>query len=242
MKTALALHCGLASGAAWRSVAEYLPDMPLLCPDLPGHGRAPDWNRAMDFQTQALALATQTVGRGSVDVVGHSFGACLALRLLADRPGIVRSLTLIEPVLFAAAERGAFERHWRDMSAFRKMIAIANRPGAARLFYATWGDGRSFDDLPIRMREAMAARIHLVPAMEPAIVRDVHGVLNRLPAAPPPVLVVTRTRPPEIVASIADGLVARLPKAGRAELGRTHMIPMEAPAALARMLERFWRW
>lgn len=39
-----------------------------------------------------------------VDVIGHSFGATVALRLALERPELVRSLVLVEPVLFAAAK------------------------------------------------------------------------------------------------------------------------------------------
>jgi lipase len=37
-----------------------------------------------------------------VDVIGHSFGGTVALRLAVERPDLVRSLVLIEPVFVAA--------------------------------------------------------------------------------------------------------------------------------------------
>lgn len=241
MRRALALHCALASGAAWRGVAAQLPDWEMVCPDLPGHGRAPDWDAAQDFQTQALDLVLAAVGEGPMHVVGHSFGATLALRLLVERPGMVRSLALVEPVMFAAANRDALSDYRADMVSFGQAMAEGRAEDAARLFHGVWGGNRRFDTLPESARDAMTGRIGLIEAQEPSIVTDVHGILSRLPVADvPPVLIVTRKRPTGIVAAIAEGLSDRMPKARMAELGRGHMIPMEEPEALAALLRDHW--
>ena len=41
------------------------------------------------------------MGGEPMDVVGHSFGGSIALRLALEMPELVKSLTLIEPVCFA---------------------------------------------------------------------------------------------------------------------------------------------
>lgn len=240
MRRVLALHCTLASGAAWRGVAAHLSGMDVICPDLPGHGDAPDRDAAQDFQTQALDVALSQAGEGPFDVVGHSFGGTLGLRLLVERPDAVRSLTLIEPVMFLAADPEALTRHWIDLAPFEAAMAAGDPASAARHFHREWGGRVRFDDLPERARDAMARRIGAIPAQEPSIVGDVHGILPRLPVDAPPVLIVTRALPTGIVAAIADGLAARLPRARRASLGQGHMIPMEEPDALAALLRDFW--
>ncbi|MEM7711006.1 MAG: alpha/beta fold hydrolase, partial [Pseudomonadota bacterium] len=68
MRSVLALHCGLASGAAWKPLAAALPEAALTCPDLPGHGAAPDWDASRDFQDQALELALAAMPDGPADV------------------------------------------------------------------------------------------------------------------------------------------------------------------------------
>ena len=53
-----------------------------------------------------VGISTQIVGNfitDPIDVIGHSFGATVALRLAVEQPEKVRSLTLIEPVFFAVA-------------------------------------------------------------------------------------------------------------------------------------------
>ncbi len=241
MRRLLALHCSLASGRAWQGLADALPEVEVIAPDLTGHGAAPDWDEAGDYQDQALAIALDAAGDGTpLDVVGHSFGGTLGLRLLVERPGMVRTLALVEPVMFAAADPDLLTSHWIDMTPFEAALEAGDREAAARHFHREWGGSEKFDALPERAREAMAERIHLIAATEPAIVADVHGTLGRLPADPPPVAIVTREKPTPIVASIADGLAARLTGARIERLGSGHMIPMEEPAGLAALLLGLW--
>ncbi|WP_077037300.1 alpha/beta fold hydrolase [Pelomonas sp. KK5] len=73
----------------------------LLVPDRPGHGRSPDPGRPDDADADG-ALVAGLLGEGA-HLVGHSFGACVALAAAAQRPEAVRSLTIIEPAMAAMA-------------------------------------------------------------------------------------------------------------------------------------------
>lgn len=73
----------------------------LLVPDRPGHGRSPDPGRTDDAQADG-GLVADLLGEGA-HLVGHSFGACVALAAAAKRPEAVRSLTIIEPAMAAMA-------------------------------------------------------------------------------------------------------------------------------------------
>lgn len=239
MRQVLALHCMLATGAAWRGVQAALPDAALTCPDLPGHGRAPDWDGG-DYMDQALELALEAAPEGSFDLVGHSYGGCLALRLLVEHPARVRSLTLIEPVMFAAAPRAMQARQEARMEGYGAALQAGDTDAAARVFTGLWGDGMPWEDVPERQRAYIGDRIHVVAASGPGIVDDVHGILGRLPTDGPPVSIVVRQDPPEIVAGIARGLIDRMPGAGMERLGQGHMVPLTDPGALAAHLETFW--
>jgi len=76
----------------------------LVVPDRPGHGRSPDPGRPDDAEADGILVA-DLLGDGA-HLVGHSFGACVALYAAAKRPQAVRSLTFIEPALlnFAASD------------------------------------------------------------------------------------------------------------------------------------------
>ena len=200
MTRVLALHCALASGAAWQGVGRHLPGREMICPDLPGHGRAPDWDPDRDFQAQALDRVLEEMGDEPVHVAGHSFGATLALRLFVEYPERVLSLALIEPVMFAAADEVALTDYLERMAPFEAAIADERFADAARIFHREWGGEKPFEDMSEPARESLTRRIFLIGAQEPAIVRDVHGVLPRLEArVGPPTLIVTREQPPRIM-------------------------------------------
>lgn len=69
----------------------------LAVPDRPGHGQSPmpDYRETADNEG---AWVSEMLGDGA-HLIGHSFGGAVALAAAAQRPGAVRSLTLIEPAL-----------------------------------------------------------------------------------------------------------------------------------------------
>jgi pimeloyl-ACP methyl ester carboxylesterase len=80
-------------GAAWNfsELAPLLPGRRLIIPDLPGHGAssplpAPTLTGFADVLAEILD--------GPVDVLGHSLGGVVALRLAERHPALVRSLVL----------------------------------------------------------------------------------------------------------------------------------------------------
>jgi pimeloyl-ACP methyl ester carboxylesterase len=81
-------------GAAWNfsELAPLLEGRRLIVPDLPGHGASSPLPAAPTLAGYADALAA--VLDGPVDVVGHSMGGTVGLRLAARHPGLVRRLVL----------------------------------------------------------------------------------------------------------------------------------------------------
>jgi pimeloyl-ACP methyl ester carboxylesterase len=72
----------------------------LVLPDRPGHGQSPS-RGPEDMEKDAVWVA-EMLGDGS-HLLGHSYGALVALAAVGLRPGAVRSLTLVEAPLLAAA-------------------------------------------------------------------------------------------------------------------------------------------
>ncbi len=69
--------------------------------DLRGHGRTERVCSGYDVATMAadLGALAEGLGEGPVDLVGHSFGALVALRFALDHPEKVRRLVIVEAPL-----------------------------------------------------------------------------------------------------------------------------------------------
>jgi len=93
------------------------------------HGRSPDWNEAGDFLDRTITLMTPLFD-SKMDLIGHSFGGIIALRFATLFPEKVRSLTLIEPILFAVAMAGApdiLADHDAEVEPFVEAIKAGDR-------------------------------------------------------------------------------------------------------------------
>jgi pimeloyl-ACP methyl ester carboxylesterase len=243
----LALHCSLAHAGAWSGLAERLHGITLTGFDQPGHGRAADWDGREDLHTLTTRIAidlTESLGKGApIDLMGHSFGGTVALRVALERPDLVRSLVLVEPVIFAAAhsvEHPAFKpfraRHLQVARALRD----EGRAAAAALFHADWGTGEALADLPERQRNYIIDRIHFIAAQNAALLDDSAGLLAylRLEALGVPVLLVEGAESPPIIDAVQEELARRLPQARRLIVpGAGHMVPITHPDIVARAVQ-----
>jgi pimeloyl-ACP methyl ester carboxylesterase len=239
-RPALAIHCGLAHSGAWAGVATGLADLLALTAfDLPGHGRSADWDGQGDYIAQAAAIA-DTFLTEPMDLIGHSGGAVAALRLALAAPDLVRSLTLIEPVLFAAA-RGTDEwtAHHLAMAPYAEALARDDRDLAARRFIEVWGADSPWDALDARQRRYLADRIGLMEACEPALAEDIGGLLatGAIEALDMPVMLIAGQHSPPIIHAIHEELAARLWDVGVAQVDEAgHMAPMTHPTQVAGLI------
>lgn len=213
----------------------------LTAPDLVGHGKGPDRDLDRDYHDHCAEGALAHLPDTPCHLVGHSFGATLALRLALDHPERVASLTLIEPVLFAAA-RG--QPGWlREMAAFAGLeaaFAADDRAAATRAFLSAWGDGPPFDSLPSAQRTYLQDRVWVVAASSPALHADSAGLLPRLGQIGCPVLLLEGDRSPKVIGEIQTALAAAIPGARRAVIpGAGHMAPITHAQAVAAEIRGF---
>ena len=227
-RPALALHCMMGNGAYWGPIAGRLEGrIDLAGFDMPGHGRSGPWEpqpQGPDFHTSVTRIAASFIDR-PLDLIGHSLGATVALRIAVAAPEAVRSLTLIEPVLFAAAPDA--EQITRDQT-MAEMIAQGRDDDAARAFIDIWG-AAPFDSLPPATRRAMADQIKLVVDTDETLTRDRAGILDegRLETIDAPVMIILGQDSPLVIHRIADALAPRLADVGRAIVPSAgHMLPL----------------
>ncbi|MFN4101115.1 MAG: alpha/beta fold hydrolase [Pararhodobacter sp.] len=238
----------MGSGASWGPVAAALAGaVDLRGFDMPGHGRSGPWVSGMgapgmgapgaddpDYHTAVTRIAAAMIER-PLDLIGHSFGATIALRIAVAAPDAVRSLTLIEPVLFAAAPSAVQDALNDRLS---ELLAGGQEAEATRAFLSVWGvnGGEKLSPAALAL---MRRQIGLVAQTSGAL-RDDHANILReggLEAVDAPVLLVAGANSPPVIHAIADALAARLPDVGRATVpGAGHMLPLTHPQPVAGLI------
>ncbi|OKI10151.1 alpha/beta hydrolase [Streptomyces sp. CB02923] len=169
--------------AAQRSLADRYR---LLLVDRRGYGRSPDTGRS-DFDTDADDLV-ELLARldGGAHLVGHGNGGLAAMLAAGRRPGLVRSLTLIQPSAFsAAAGHPAVEallERVRDSAGVPESVTPEQYLRAS-----TEGIGMAMPDPGPQRLRAVATSMRERPVWEAAV------PLEPLRAAPWPTLVICGT-------------------------------------------------
>lgn len=246
-RDALLLHCSLAHSGAWKGLAARLGDaFSFMAYDQLDHGKSADWNGEGDYHDASTAVAASFLGDAPIDLIGHSFGATLALRLAVEQPRRVRSLVLIEPVFFAAAvadEPELAQAHDAQVSHMAQLIEAGDTHGAARDFLSVWGGGVPWEAMPEDAKTFMASRAHVIVDAEPALMNDTAGLLaeGRLGALEMPVLLLRGSASPAITKAINDALARRIRGAqSRVVSGAAHMLPITHPRETAQEIRAFY--
>ncbi len=240
------LHSSTGSGAQWRPLLQALAGRPnVLALDLYGHGRSPAWPadapNTLDVDAEAVRARLHQLDDESggtlrgVHLVGHSYGAAVALRLamlLAQRqPQRVLSLTLYEPVVFGLLAEGTVQPARHEIEDVARAVATLVKAGAttdaARIFVGYWGGPAAWGAMNEAQQASVRHRIATVPRHFDALfaarwhARD----LQRLQALPVLLMQGSRTRAP--ARHVVERLHALLPQAqGLTIEGAGHLGPM----------------
>ncbi|UWQ95040.1 alpha/beta hydrolase [Rhodobacteraceae bacterium M385] len=238
-ETALLLHCTLAQGGAWGPMARHLRDrFTMIAPDLLSHGNGPTHDASRDFHEQATAEAATHLPQTPTHLIGHSFGATIALRLALDHPARVKSLTLIEPVLFCAATGPGRAAHDALTADIPSHLAYGDKSAAARIFLSLWG-AEPFDAMAPALQSYVTDRIWIPAACEPALTSDTANLLPRLSRLQTPTLLLQGDRSPPVIAEILTRLAKDIPHARRQIIpNAAHMAPLTHPQATAAAISR----
>jgi lipase len=243
---ALLLHCTMGKASAWRGVIKHLEaDYTFIGFDMPGHGKSGEWHNQGDFHTTGTEIAKTFMDK-PMDLVGHSYGGTIALRLALEVPNMVRSLVLIEPVLMNLAfkdDPSLKVAYDADHKEYNDALEAGDQKRAARAFAAHWGDGQIWQDLPQRSRDLMAEKIHMIKAGEHNVYGDRYGfsepgLLNGINV---PVLLIEGAQSHGIVGKINGALEHRLSHTSRIIVKEAgHMVPITHPVETAAAISRFW--
>lgn len=242
----LFLHCGLGQSGMWKAVAANLDGQcTVIAADLPGHGKSPPFPEGVDVHTAATDAVRPLFASG-MHLVGHSFGATVALRLALERPADVASLTLVEPVFFAAARgRSSFDPHRSAEEGLFETYQTKGTLAAARVFNRLWGGGVPWDSFRPMVQQSMAEGMPFVIGTEPSLWQDCHGLLapGGLEQLICPVTLLRGSQTVDIIEDVHAGLMSRIAQAREVLVpGAGHMVIMshaeDVAAAISETMAR----
>jgi pimeloyl-ACP methyl ester carboxylesterase len=208
----------VGASSTWRKQRSLAERWRLIIPNRPGFGQSPPLDRN-DFEAEAPLFA-ELLGDGA-HLVGHSYGAVIALLAAAQRPDAVRSLTVSEPGALRLAE---------GTPMVDEMIANGERlfgEGAAKLsdadFLRLFRSGAGSANLtPSELPDELVRGVERLKAERPPWEAEVP--LERLASGGFPILVVSGGHSPAFEAvcdALAEGVAAE-----RAVIrGRGHTVP-----------------
>lgn len=228
------LHSSGASSRQWEALhARLRPDFDVHPIDLYGHGAQVPWTqpRPLTVHDEAALMLPLLERVHGAHVVGHSYGAAVALHLAAARPELVHSLALFEPVLFNLLTRedpqGLATTEVVDVAqSLRRLVGSGRAAAAAEHFVDYWARGAAWAGMSERQQHTVTARMPVVVQHFEALFA---APLSREDAArlTMPMLVLSGARSTAAALRVATLLRALLPDAQHATLpGIGHMGPI----------------
>jgi pimeloyl-ACP methyl ester carboxylesterase len=177
----LCLHGSLGTSKQWRSLAAHLRSRyRVLAADLLGYAGDEEWPVGAPLRLEdeiSPLLASLLALQQPVHLVGHSFGGAVALRLALQRPDLVHSVTLFEPVCFGlllARDCAANSTH--EVRGYADTVVLLAQHGAmhaaGRCFVDYWTGRGAWDNFAPERRAYLARKMSKVAAEWGAVFTD----------------------------------------------------------------------
>lgn len=261
------LHGLDGSSRNWDRLAASLADLSAgYAPDLPGSGLSgpPSHRGGYSLVKEASLVAglIERSGHGPVHLVGNSRGGVVATYLAAQRPELVRTLTLVSPAvpdLRLTSERGADPRLALVMlpgavrPAVRRLSLISPADRARGIAVSCFGEPEALTAADLDAAAADFAERATRPWADEATVRSLQSLIRAYfrpgrwswAAAAGrvrvPTLVVWGTRDRLVDVRLAERSAAHFPDHRLLILPRTgHLAQMERPTVVARAMVALW--
>ncbi len=243
------LHSSMGSKGQWRSLVERMRrGHRLIAIDLHGYGASPMPPPGQPFTLHHEVRLIESVLQVALlpgetfHLVGHSYGAAVALQLARWKPHRLHSLALYEPVavhLLPPGHRGRVE-----FEAVRDELQRCADRGEALLgaqrFIDYWSGAGAFAQLPRSLQMSLAG---LVPKtlFDFAAVLQEKSSVDAYRCISAPVCLFSGTTGPRPPRDVLDVLADALPQARRHRVDAGHMAPVTHSWLVNPVLECFIR-
>ncbi len=233
------LHGSAGAGAMWQPFERFLCEG-ALAPDLIGYGSAPGWEGSDTFTLRSEVSHLAGVlppTHVPLHLVGYSYGGAVAVEMALTDLWPIKSLTLIEPVLFAAlryaGDHRALGRFGEVRTQFVERLERGDVAGALHGFIDFWtgaGAWEAMSDAARQQLVSQAAKIRL--DWESSFAADPGpDALRRLSAK---TLLVRGNNSPWPMMSLVDGFHEIMPSSAKHVVqGAGHLLPMTHPEDVA---------
>jgi pimeloyl-ACP methyl ester carboxylesterase len=217
----------VGAGRTWRQQLALAEQWSLSLPNRPGFGASPPLPRG-DFEAEAPLFA-ELLGEGA-HLVGHSYGAVIALYAAALRPDAVMSLTVSEPGCLRVAAGDPLVD--TQIAHGELLYERADTLEPLEFLTAFRGGVGSTHETPARLSRELLAGARLLMRERPPW--EAEPPLEALAGARFPKLVVSGGHSP-VFEAVCDTVASRL-RARRVVIsGRRHTIPATGGAYNARL-------
>ena len=243
------LHANAGSSGQWRALMDVLaPNFRVFAPDSYDAGKSPRWLRdqqAFNLADEAALIEPVFEKAGSpFALVGHSYGAAVALIAALANPGRVRAMALYEPTLFSLldAERPAPN----DADGIRNVVAevggaldAGDRRAAAERFIDYWMGAGAWKQTPEPHKPPIVASMTNAPRWGRALFNE-PAPLAAFRGLDVPVLYMTGKRSTRSAHGVARLLANALPRVEVVEFeGIGHMGPVTHPEPVNEVIRKF---
>jgi pimeloyl-ACP methyl ester carboxylesterase len=240
--TTLLLHSSGLTGRQWRGLIRELPG-PRLAPTYSGYPGGPSWTEGPAWEADTEVILQILDGlEGPVDLVGHSYGGAVALRVAVRRPDRIRRMVLHDPVVWGMLEedgQGTLEDSLGP-ALFDRLLCEETGGDEPWLeaFLAYWNGEGAWQSMSERNRAALLQ-------VGRKVFREVWDLCtDRTPASAYdgvecPVRITMGADSPSEERRVCHTLAGRLPQRELCVLPCGHMAPLTHPKLFHRMVREF---